>query len=256
MDRTHGVQRRTLVKGIAWVLGINGFGLTPLLSGCSSTRLSASEQGVVDLEGDVFLDGARLKPGMTLVPGGVIHTGKGARLTFVMGADAFLVRELSELLLLPRPLAMGEPEHVSDAEPPGGTGVKVAAHSSLGFTLKGGGVLAVFSPGLRTLKTPNAVIGIRGTAAYLSYQRERTYLCTCYGRADIRSVKDPTLQDTVTTIHHESPRTIQDDASGRASSEKAPMIDHTDEELILLEGLVGRRPPFLQSSFSSSNHRY
>ena len=56
----------------------------------------------------------------------------------------------------------------------------------------------------------------------------------------------PAAREVVRTRHHESPRYIY--GKGRATVvEKAPVINHRDEELILLESLVGRMPAFLQS---------
>jgi hypothetical protein len=38
--------------------------------------------------------------------------------------------------------------------------------------------------------------------------------------------------------------------------EKAPVINHRDEELILLESLVGRMPAFLQSQIDEFGTNY
>jgi hypothetical protein len=57
-------------------------------------------------------------------------------------------------------------------------------------------------------------------------------------------VKDaPEISETVTTSHHDQPRFIY---SGEKRIEQAPVINHSDQELILLEKLVGRIPPFVK----------
>jgi hypothetical protein len=107
-----------------------------------------------------------------------------------------------------------------------------------------GKLLGVFSRRrAKRLHTATAVTGIRGSGAYAETDPRMTYLCTCYGHAEIRATADPQRRETVTTRHHEAPRYI--DAAGRIFP--APVINHTDAELILLESMVGRRPPFAMS---------
>ena len=47
----------------------------------------------------------------------------------------------------------------------------------------------------------------------------------------------PDVTETVTTQHHDEPRYIY---SGKKEIENAPVINHTDKELIVLEKLLGR----------------
>jgi hypothetical protein len=47
----------------------------------------------------------------------------------------------------------------------------------------------------------------------------------------------------VQTKHHEEPLLIRDDG-GIMRIAPAPFLNHTDDELILLESLCGRVPPF------------
>ena len=57
-------------------------------------------------------------------------------------------------------------------------------------------------------------------------------------------VKDaPEINETVTTLHHDQPRFIY---SGEKRIDPASVINHSDQELILLERLVGRVPPFVK----------
>lgn len=90
-----------------------------------------------------------------------------------------------------------------------------------------------------------ATIGIRGTAAYVEDMGERSYVCTCYGVADIAAADDPAVRETVRTKHHDEPRYVYP-AGAAQRIVPAPVINHSDAELVLLESLVGREPPFLE----------
>ena len=69
------------------------------------------------------------------------------------------------------------------------------------------------------------------------------------------AVVAPDASETVRTRHHEAPRYIY--GSGRSTvMEKAPVINHRDEELILLESLVGRVPAFLQRPTDEFGPKY
>jgi len=101
-------------------------------------------------------------------------------------------------------------------------------------------VLTVFSPGRsRQLTTPTATIGIRGTAVYLEAERGRTYVCTCYGEAELRSAFDPASRETVRTKRHEQPRYVMAKSSPQMLMQ-APVANHSDAELRQLEGLLSR----------------
>jgi len=88
-----------------------------------------------------------------------------------------------------------------------------------------------------------AAIGIRGTGIYVELDGARTYVCTCYGEAELTPLDDPAAAETVRTRHHDEPRYIYPRGMPRMI-EKAPVINHTDAELVLLESLVGRKVPF------------
>jgi hypothetical protein len=181
------------------------------------------ERGVHRVRGDVRINGVPAKEGMPVVGGDVITTGANSEVVFVTGRDAFLIR------------ANARVEAQGDAGPLLLSGLRVIT----------GAVLSVFAPGEpKTLRTATATIGIRGTAVYLEAEEARTYVCCCYGEAEIVSTADPSARETVRTRQHEQPRYVM--ASGAPKMLMgAPVVNHTDAELMLLESLVGRRPPFL-----------
>jgi hypothetical protein len=149
-----------------------------------------------------------------------IVAGPGETIVFVVERDALLLRQNSTLELVRQ-----------------------------GFRLVTGAVLSVFSPGgRRELKTATATIGIRGTGVYLEAEPARTYVCTCYGEAVLEPVDAPGSRETVRTRHHEQPRYIM--ARGAPQMVMpAPVRNHSDAELEMLEALVGREPPFKGQGF-------
>ena len=181
------------------------------------------EKGVHRLRGDVRVNGVAAKEGMDVKAGDLITTGANSEVLFVTGKDAFLVRANARV------------------EVQGEAGALLLT----GLRIVTGAVLSVFSPGeAKTLRTPTATIGIRGTAVYVEAEETRTYTCVCYGEAEIASVVDPSARETVRTQHHEQPRYVLGSGAPQMLT-GAPVINHTDVELVMLEGLVGRRPPFV-----------
>jgi hypothetical protein len=109
-----------------------------------------------------------------------------------------------------------------------------------------GKLLSVFGRGRPTrIVTATATIGVRGTGVYAESDPEQTYFCTCYGVADITANNDRQSKETVAATHHDRPLYIAAKANAGNSIRRAPFINHTDQELMLIEALVGRTPPFV-----------
>jgi len=180
------------------------------------------EAGVARVRGDVRINGKPAQRGMEVKPGDVITTGRDAELVVVVGRDAFLVRAQSRI------------ELSGDAARLLVSGLRVVT----------GALLSVFETGRqKQIRTATATIGIRGTGIYVELDGARTYVCTCYGEAVLTPVDDPAAAETVRTEHHDDPRYIYAKGTPRMI-EKAPVVNHTDAELIMLESLVGRTVPF------------
>lgn len=181
------------------------------------------EKGVYRVRGDARINDAPAREGMDVKAGDVITTGRDGELLFVIGKDAMLVRANARV------------------EVSGRAGALLAD----GLRIVTGAVLSVFSPGARrTIRVRTATIGVRGTAVYAEDMPDRAYVCTCYGEADIAAQDDATVRETVTTEYHDQPRYVYP-AGAAQRIVRAPVINHSDAELILLESLVGREPPFL-----------
>ena len=93
------------------------------------------------------------------------------------------------------------------------------------------------------MRTVTAVIGIKGTGVYLEADSEKPTCVPVTGLPICSLGMPPKISETVTTSHHDQPRFIY---SGEKRIEQAPVINHSDQELILLEKLVGRIPPFVK----------
>ncbi len=178
--------------------------------------------GVAQIKGDVRINGKPAERGQRVAPGDVIVTGNNGELVFVTERDAFLVRANSRI------------EFGSAAARSAATVLRVLT----------GALLSVFESGARReIRTTTATIGIRGTGIYVETEARRTYACTCYGEAVLTPVDDPAAAETVRTKRHDQPRYIYDKGMPRVM-EAAPVVNHTDAELQMLEVLVGRKVPF------------
>lgn len=180
--------------------------------------------GMVMIKGEVRVNGSVAKMGTLVKPGDSVVTAAGGLAVFAVGKDAFLLRENSEM--------------------------QTAGGSALIASLRlvTGKLLSVFGPGRRHITTATAVLGIRGTGIYLEAEAERSYVCTCYGVVDLQAINMPEARETVSTTHHDSPRYIYAHGDMPIKMiEAAPVINHSDAELIMLEALVERTPPFMGS---------
>lgn len=183
------------------------------------------QKGVYRVHGEARVNGVPARPGMDVKPGDAVVTGERSQIVFVVDRDAFLLRERARL--------------------------EVGAAAAGVFRIVTGALLSVYQPGVRkTLHAQNATIGIRGTGIYVESGADKTYVCTCYGEAELLPVDDPGAAETVRTRHHEQPRFILPKGAPQMMM-KAPVINHTDAELAMLESLVGRSVPFDPSGYRS-----
>jgi hypothetical protein len=94
--------------------------------------------------------------------------------------------------------------------------------------------------------TPSAVVGTRGTDLYPEAEPEikRSYICTCYGDANISSSNNPKINEDIVARHHDQPKYVYADDANDGIVQDAPFKSHTDEELQLIETIVGRTTPY------------
>lgn len=205
------MQRRLMLKAMAGI---------PLGCTLMAPLLAAGNRppGMQRVRGKVEINGQPAREGMRILPGDTVSTGADGEAVYVIGQDAYLQRNGSSVRFSDDPLKAG-------------------------LRVLNGRLMAVFGKGSQQLETATATIGIRGTGCYIESSPERVYFCLCYGTADIVPAADPTGQQRITTRHHDQPMYILPD--GQRAMVPADMENHTDDELMMLEALVGREPPFI-----------
>jgi hypothetical protein len=181
-------------------------------------------RSIYTMSGSVSVNGAAASPATLIRPGDIVETGARSRVVFAVGKDAFLLREQSRLEL---------------AREDGSAAGEILVGA---LRLVTGKLLSVFGKHAHAFHTPTATIGIRGTGVYAEVEPDRTYFCTCYGVTDVGAADDPNARETVSATHHDARYIL---AQGSERIRRAPFVNHTDEELALIEALVGRTPPFV-----------
>ena len=208
------MKRRQLIKGIAALAIAERLGV---LQAAWALGDKLPPPGIFRIKGEVRINGQIAREGAPVKPGDLITTGPQSEAIYIIGKDAYLQRDRSSVSI------------ASDA-------------LKGGLRVLTGKLMAVFGKGEKRIEAGTATIGIRGTGCYIEAEEKKVYFCLCYGTADISSSRMPGKPQTINTQHHENPITLY--ADGSQMMEKSPMINHSDAELILLESLLGRVPPF------------
>ena len=232
-SRAERARREFVLRALA----AGAFGALPAGGALAQTgqvpRKLPEGRSIYDLRGTVTVDGKAAGLATRIGAGALVETGPGASVTFAVGADAFLLREKSRMQL--------------------------AGSSSTFVTLMRiatGAVLSVFGSGRKQVQTSVATIGIRGTGLYVEAGEERSYVCLCYGAADLGTLDDPAVRESLVSQHHDAPRYVMP-AGAKQRVQAAPFVNHSDLELMLLENLVGRSTPFsLFDESYGSQRRY
>lgn len=210
-------RRRSIVRLIAASGALGAAGMSGFIARALAKGDLGAVQGINRLEGTVTVGGKAARIGSPVPLGERVATGPNSMAVVVVGEDAFLLRANTTI------------------EPRGSRG----ALSDL--LISSGRVLSVFSRKPVQIKAAHATIGIRGTGAYFEVDPDSVYFCLCYGEAVVQG--QGMADKVVKTTHHEQPLLLIA-AAGAMRAEPGPFRNHTDEELILLESLVGREPPF------------
>ena len=205
----HWFRRRRFLQAAAGWVSLGGI----------ATAQAQGRGTVVELNGDALLNGAPLRPDQAIQPGDAIGTGPGTRLTFVIGSDAFHVRQNSQLQL------------------EAGNSASVVGV----LRLITGAVVSVWGKGPeRKIITSTLTAGIRGTGVYTEVLPEpdgRSYLCNCYGLVQVSA---GTEQVESRAEYHQAFWAAPTSRDGRNLT-PAPAVNHTDEELEYLAQLVNQR---------------
>jgi len=207
--------------------GLLGATAVPLMSQGAAAAILGNAPGklpagrsVYSVDGQATVDGVTANLDTVINPGATVETGKGGRMIFVDRGNAHILRENSRIEL------------------PGQSDTAAALRIFTGV------LLSVFGRRKRRLVTAAATIGIRGTGVYIESDPEESYICTCYGTADLIPYESTEVEETVVSEHHDAPRYAVRGTTGGKRIRKAPFKNHTDLEIALIEGLVDRSPPF------------
>ena len=220
-------RRRLLVKALAAGFFSSTVGMRETNAQLLGAKPAPLPKGksIYRIEGQVLVNGQLATPDTQIVASSTVETHKNSEVIYVVGETAYLQRSDSRVTL-----------ETKEADTAMVTGLRVLT----------GKILSVFPSGKPVrMTTKNASIGIRGTGVYMESDLEQTYFCTCYGTADIASAEDPTSRETVVSRQHDRPLYILTGQQTGQNIRAAPFINHTDQELMLIEALVGRTPPFV-----------
>jgi hypothetical protein len=222
-------RRRLLLQALA--AGVLGLGLPARYAlaqilGKVPDKLPPG-RSIYEMNGEVKVNNSAAGLETQVKTNDTVETGPNGRVAFVVGQDAFLMRSNSKLTV------RGQGGIVETVQ------------------LFAGKLLSVFGKTRHQVRTPTAIVGIRGTGVYTEADPELTYFCTCYGITDMYGANDPESKETINARHHDAPKYIVANAPAGKRIRPAPFINHTDEELMIIEALVGRTVPF---SFSSQDY--
>lgn len=216
-------QRRSFLQAAAAWTALGG----------AATVQAQARSNIVELQGDVEVNGVRLLPDNTVQSGDQITTGPGSTVIFVLGQSAFHVRQNSTLTLE--------------------RGASLNAISLL--RLLTGAVISVWGKGTtRKIVTPTLTAGIRGTGVYTEVfpkDNARTYFCNCYGTVDLASGSDQVVSQS---SYHQAYWGSHTPSPNGASLTPAKAINHTDEELEFLARLANQRTAWQISGKKGVKH--
>jgi hypothetical protein len=198
-----------------------------LAAGLAASPLWAqkSVQGVRSLKGLVRVNGERATRAVPIGTGDTVITGADGRISFVVGGDAFFLRENSELRIEASTLGRD----------------LIASLRMVSGAL--GAVFAKRPADQVLIRTSTVTAGIRGTGCYTEARDEGVYFCTCFGAIELTSANGG-QQELVVASHH-APRIILRDPKDGKTIMQTSFGQHTDQEMDGLEKLVGRRAPWV-----------
>ncbi len=224
MDET---RRRFLVHALSTGLLVGGAGWSRLALADLFGRVPAplpEGKSIFRLVGEATVNGRSATMDTLIGPEDRIRTGDQSELVAVVGEDAFILRENSEVEL------------------------SLSDYARQGLRLLTGAMLNVFGEREANRKlevrTPTAFTGIRGTGLYTEARAERSYVCNCYGEVELAATAQPGERERIVSRHHDDPRWVLAEPEDGRHILPAPFINHSDMELVLLEALVGRSVPF------------
>lgn len=239
-DEIDDPRRKLLVGALA--TGLLGASFSPA-QGATSNSIFGSRpaklpptQSIYSISGEVTVNDAPADLQTRIQPGDTVQTAHNSEVIFVVNTHSMILRAESRLVI----------EKIENS---------IGASIIGGLRMLTGKLLSVSRNSNMRVTSATATIGIRGTGFYIEADPERTYFCTCYGTTDVEASADPQSQTSVTATRHDRPLYIVADGAAGNNIRNAPFINHTDQELSLIETLVGRRTPFVFSGTTYTGPR-
>ena len=238
-DETEDPRRRLLLQALAAGLfsaglpGVNA--LAAGIFGSRPTRLAAG-QSIYRISGQATVNGKEATLETRIIPGDTVQTAKDSEIIFAVNSHAMILRGESHLVIESGRNKTAQ-KNTEEKSP--------ASLLITGLRILTGKLLSVSRNTPMRITTATAALGIRGTGFYVESDPALTYFCTCYGTTDVAAIADPESKTTVESKHHDRPLYIASDAERGKGIRNAPFINHTDQELALIEALVGRTTPFV-----------
>ena len=186
-------------------------------------------QSIYRINGEATVNGKVASLQTRINPGDTVKTGPDSELIIIVNSQSMILRSDSHLVI----------EAAKKDE---------ASLLVKGLRILAGKLLSVSRNTPMKIETLTANIGIRGTGFYVEVDPELTYFCTCYGDTAVQSSTDPESKTNVIATHHDRPLYIVKNAGRGQHIRNAPFVNHTDQELSLIEALVGRTTPFVFSN--------
>lgn len=194
------------------------------------------DQSIYGLSGDVLVNNQQATLSTPVKPGDTLQTGKNSEVIFVVNSHAMILRGDSLLV-------------VERAE------TSISSLVIGGLRMLTGKLLSVSRNSPMRVTTATATVGIRGTGFYVESDPELSYFCTCYGATEVQATDDPESREIIAASHHDRPVYIVKDGGKGKNIRNAPFLNHSDQELALIETLVGRTTPFVFSKDAYSGPR-
>ena len=237
-DKFEDPRRRVLINMLSAGFGASSVGaMAASIFGSPPSKLPAG-QSVYRVEGTVAVNDKPATLQTRINAGDTVQTGAKSEIVFVVGGHSMLVRDNSRMTI--------ESKEVASA--------KILS----GLRLLAGKVLSVSRNSPMVVSAPTVTIGLRGTGFYLEADPEQAYFCTCYGSTEVHAVNDPDSKEIINATRHDRPIYILAKAARGKNIRNAPFVNHTDQELMLIETLVGRNPPFVfpKDSYTGPRRNY
>ncbi|MEN9538594.1 MAG: hypothetical protein RLZZ126_829 [Pseudomonadota bacterium] len=197
-------------------------------------------QSIYGLAGEVRVNNQQANLQTRIKPGDTVETGKNSEVIFVVNTHSMILRGDSKLV-------------IDGSDAAGAVGAVIS-----GLRMLTGKLLSVSRNSPMRVSTNTSTIGIRGTGFYVEAEPDLTYFCTCYGATDVQANNDPDSKESIAASRHDKPIYIAADGAPGRKIRNAPFLNHTDQELSLIETLVGRRVPYVfgGSGYSAPRRTY